>query len=331
MKIVALEEHIVPKFTSDAWEASSDRQDVSISFNKRDLLARLSDVGQGRLRAIDESGVDVQVLSLPAPGLHNFTAREAVPLARDFNDLLAETIRQRPTRFEGFATLPSPDPRAAAHELERAVTKCRLKGALLSGRVQQRNMDHPDFDSIYEAAANLNVPLYVHPQLPQRAVFDSYYRGFGDATDLMFAMGAIGWHYETGIQLLRLIMSGVFDRHPKLQLITGHWGEVVLFYLDRIALLDRAQLKLKRPVVDYFRQNIYYTPSGILSQAYLQRTIDIVGVDRMMFSQDYPYHFARDRGARNFLEQAALLEREKEKIASANWEGLFAVQSSRSG
>lgn len=122
MKIVALEEHIVPKFTSDAWEASSDRQDVSISFNKRDLLARLSDVGQGRLRAIDESGVDVQVLSLPASGLHNFTAREAVPLARDFNDLLAETIRQRPTRFEGFATLPSPDPRAAAHELERAVT-----------------------------------------------------------------------------------------------------------------------------------------------------------------------------------------------------------------
>ncbi len=323
MKIIALEEHTVPGQISDAWTASAARQDITVSFNSHGYTERLEDLGELRLTAMEDSGVDVQVLSLPAPGVQNFQAAEAIPLAADFNDLMAATVSRHPSKFEGFATLPSPDPHASARELDRAVTKLGLKGALISGRVHDRNLDHRDFDPIYEAAAHLRVPLYIHPQLPQQEVMDAYYSGFNQAADLMFAMSAIGWHYETGIQLLRMIMAGVFDRYPDLQMIVGHWGEVVLFYLDRIAILDKADLKLKRPIGDYFRENVYYTPSGINSHAYLNRTIDIVGLERIMFSQDYPYQFASSGGARAFLDNASISAAAKEKIAHGNWEALF--------
>ncbi|RYD62600.1 MAG: amidohydrolase, partial [Sphingomonadales bacterium] len=137
------------------------------------------------------------------------------------------------------------------------------------------------------------------------------------------SMGAIGWHYDTGIQLLRMVMSGVFDRHPTLQVIVGHWGEVVLFYLDRLEQLDRGNLKLKRPLRDYFRENVHYTPSGIFSQTYLRWAIDVVGVDRLLFSQDYPYQHASGGGARAFLEQAPISDAERCQIAHGNWQSLI--------
>ena len=322
MKIIALEEHVVPSKISQAWADTADRQDVSVTFNRYGYTAKLEDVGEGRLAAMTESGVDVQVLSLPAPGLQNFDARDAIPLATDVNDMIAATVRRHPDRFQGFATLPVPDPVAAALELERAVQTLGLKGALLNGRVRDRNMDDRVFDPIYEAAAALRVPLYLHPQMPSDPVRSAYYSGFGEQTDIMFAMGAIGWHYELGIQLVRMVMAGVFDRHPDLQVIVGHWGEVVLFYLNRMELLDKANLGLKRPLKAYFRENVHYTPSGIFSHDYLAWTICTVGIDRIMFSQDYPYQYAGSGGARKFLEDAAICDEDKRKIAHKNWERL---------
>ena len=133
--------------------------------------------------------------------------------------------------------------------------------------MRERNLDHAAFEPIYEAAAALGCPLYIHPQMPPQPVIDSYYAGFSAKADLILATGAVGWHYETGIQLLRLILSGVFDRYPKLQMITGHWGEVVLFYLERVDLLERARLGLQRPIKDYFRQNLFYTAERHLQSA----------------------------------------------------------------
>ena len=323
MKIIALEEHVVPRGISEAWADTADRQDVSVTFNRYGYTAKLEDVGEGRVAAMTESGVDVQVLSLPAPGLQNFDPSEAVPLAADVNDMIAETVRGSAGRFEGFATLPAPDPAVAARELERAVRTLGLKGALLNGRVRGRNMDDRVFDPIYEAAAALAVPLYLHPQMPFQPVRDVYYNGFGEQADIMFAMGAIGWHYELGIQLVRMVMAGVFDRHPDLQVIVGHWGEVVLFYLDRMEMLDKAGLGLERPLKAYFRENVHYTPSGIFSHDYLAWTIRAVGVDRIMFSQDYPYQFAGSGGARQFLEDAAISREDKVQIAHGNWERLI--------
>ncbi len=194
---------------------------------------------------------------------------------------------------------------------------------MVFGRTGERNLDHPDFWPIFEAAAALHAPLYLHPQTPPPAVRAAYYSGLGDSADAAFAMGGIGWHYETGVQLLRLIMGGVFDRFPDLQVIVGHWGEVVLFYLDRIEMLAKAA-KLERPLAEYFRRNIYVTPSGIFSQRYLRWATEVVGVDRILFSTDYPFLLAPQGGPRRFLEEADLDAADREKIASGNWDRLCA-------
>ncbi|MFI9273457.1 amidohydrolase family protein [Kitasatospora sp. NPDC052896] len=325
MKIIALEEHLANQEVLDAWRAlPPGYQDDSLEIFDEPLIeARLADLAGERIRSMDDAGVDVQVLSLTTPGMANLKATAAVSLARRTNDLIAETVAAKPDRFEGFATLPTPDPEAAAAELRRAVETLGLKGAMIFGRVGERNMDHPSFRPLYEAAAQLRVPLYVHPQLPCRAVRDAYYTGFGPQVEVAFAGPGIGWHYETGVQLIRLILSGTLDRHPDLQFILGHWGEVVLFYLERMAFLDGAS-SLHRPLRDYFRQNVSYTPSGIFNHEYLRRTVKAVGVERVLFSADYPFIDAGLGGARGFLEQAELAPREKELIAHGNWERLTA-------
>ncbi|MGW2021007.1 amidohydrolase family protein [Streptomyces decoyicus] len=325
MKIIALEEHLATGEVLDVWRAlPPGRQDDSLEiFDQPRIEERLVDLAAERIRSMDDVGVDVQVLSLTTPGLGNLDAPTAVSLARSTNDLIAGTVAARPDRFEGFAALPTPDPEEAASELHRAVDTLGLKGAMIFGRTGEYNMDHPGFHPLYDAAAELRVPLYIHPQLPRRAVRDAYYSGLGKEVELAFAGPGIGWHYETGIQLLRLILSGTLDRHPDLQFILGHWGEVVLFYLERMESLD-STIKLDRPLRDYFRQNVSYTPSGILRQTYLQRTIETVGVERVMFSTDYPFQYAGDGGARAFLERAELTPADRELIAHGNWERLLA-------
>jgi predicted TIM-barrel fold metal-dependent hydrolase len=269
---------------------------------------------------MDESGVDVQVLSLTTPGVQNLDPAEAIPLARDVNDLTAATVQQHPDRFEGFATLPTTAPAAAARELGRSVSELGLCGAMLCGRTDGVMLDDVALRPVFETAAALHVPLYIHPQIPERAVRQAYYAGFGHDIDLGLATGAPGWHYETGIQVLRLVLAGTFDRHPDLQIIVGHWGEVILFYLERLDLLSRFSLNLERPLLDYFRQNVSYTPSGIFSQRYLRWAMEVVGVERLMFSTDYPFQYAKDCGARQFLMHADLSDSERTLIACGNWE-----------
>jgi len=230
------------------------------------------------------------VLSVTTPALHNLEPEESVTLARRTNDLVAATIAKYRTRFQGFATLPTAAPKEAAAELERAVTRLGLVGTMLCGRTREKNLDHPDFLPIFETAARLTVPLFVHPQIPQRAVREVYYSGFSDPIDTAFATFALGWHYEAGIQFVRLILAGVFDKYPDLQIILGHWGEVVLFYLERLNSLGLVA-HLQRPIADYIRQNLYVTPSGMWSQSYLQRTLELVGPERILFSTDYPYQY----------------------------------------
>lgn len=324
MRIVALEEHLLPIAVRQAWSALDPRfQDDGFRiFDTKEMEDQLENLSADRLRRMDETGVDVQVLSLTTPAVQNLESGPSTSLARDVNDLIAATVRGRPDRFEGFATLPTPAPEAAARELGRAVTELGLKGALLCGRTRERNLDHADFRPIFEAAAHLRVPLYIHPQTPQQAVRDTYYTGFNETLDVAFATGGIGWHYETGIQLLRLILAGTFDRHPDLQIILGHWGEVVLFFLERIDVLSKLETGLQRPVADYVRTNVCVTPSGVFSQAYLRRAIETLGVDRILFSTDYPFVFAPDNGARRFLQDAVLDQADKAKIAHGNWDRL---------
>jgi predicted TIM-barrel fold metal-dependent hydrolase len=250
----------------------------------------------------------------------------AVELSRAANDSIAETVRQHPGRFQGFATLPTSAPDEAARELKRAVRDLGLNGAMLSGRTGDRNIDHPCFFPIFEAAAELRAPIYLHPQGPPPVVREAYYQGLGSAAETVLGTGGFGWHYEAGVQALRLIISGVFEKLPDLQLILGHWGEVVLFYLDRVdAASGSLNLKLPRPISDYFKTNISITPGGIFSQRYLRWSIDVLGgVDRILFATDHPINLSEHGGARRFLDEADLSSTDKNKIAFSNWERMCA-------
>lgn len=322
MKLIAIEEHFLTKEVKEEWHKYADKDDPTEKLHFGEIEKRLEDIGTSRLQHMDETGIDVQVLSLTSPALHNL-GNESVNLAIQTNDYLAEVIKKNPDRLQGFATLPMYAPTEAAKELERSVKNLDLKGAMLCGRTREKNLDHKDFWEVFECAATLGVPLFIHPQIPQKAVRDIYYSGFDEMTDLAFSTFGLGWHYEAGIQFVRLVLAKVFDRFPNLQIILGHWGEVILFYTERLASLNRIT-KLQRPFIDYVRQNLYVTASGMFSQNYLQRSVEIVSSDRILFSSDYPFQYRQGRDARNFLEATQLSKEDKEKFAFANWEKLIA-------
>lgn len=325
MKIVGLEEHFATSEVIAAWQrVDPEQRDLAIEMSTgNDNERLLLDLADHRIARMDEVGVDVQVLSLTTPGVQSVEPSCAVPLAGAANDRMAEIIRARPDRFQGFATLPTTAPGEATRELRRAVAELGLNGAMLFGRTGADNLDHPDFLPILEAAAELRAPLYLHPQSPLPTVRNAYYGGFDCALETAFATAGIGWHYETGIQALRLVLSGVFERLPDLQIILGHWGEVTLFYLDRIDMLS-APARLPRNVSEYFATNVSVTPSGIFSQRYLQWAIDILGIDRILFATDYPFVLFDNGAASRFLEEADLSAADRDKIGFGNWARLCA-------
>lgn len=320
MKLIAIEEHFLTKAVRVEWQKNADKDDPTQNLHLGVAEALLEDMGKTRIKLMDETGVDVQVLSLTSPSLHNL-GTESILLAKQTNDYIAEVIKKNPDRFQGFTTLPMSEPREAAKELERSVKDLGMKGAMLCGRTGEKNLDHKDFWELFECAERLGVPLFIHPQIPQKAVRDIYYSGFDELTDLAFSTFGLGWHYEAGIQFVRLILAGVFDRFPNLQIILGHWGEVILFYTERLASLNRAA-KLSKPFIEYVRGNLYVTASGMFSHSYLKRSIEIIGIERILFSADYPYQYREGRDARNFLEAIELSQEDKEKFAFSNWERL---------
>ena len=325
MKTIGTEEHFVTDEVVAAWSRldSYAREDSPAGVPAGEIRERLGEVGERRIAAMDEAGLDVQVISLTSPGLHNLAAAEATSLQVETNDRIAELVNAQPDRFQGFATLATPAPDAAAEELLRAVTKLGLNGALLFGRTGERNLEHPDNWPIFEAAASLRAPLYIHPQVPQPGVRSALYAGFDNAIDNAFATHGIGWHYESGVQFLRLALAGVFDRFPDLRVLLGHWGEVVLFYLDRADGLA-LQAELPHSFSDYVRRNAYITAGGIYSRRYLRWTAEVVGVERIMFATDYPYRPGPDGGVEHFLRTAGLDPADQERIAAGNWDALVA-------
>jgi predicted TIM-barrel fold metal-dependent hydrolase len=325
MKTIGTEEHFVTDEVLTAWSRldAPAREDSRSGAPPGELGERLREVGERRIAAMDEAGLDIQVISLTSPGLHNLPADEATRLQVETNDRIAEFVSAHHDRFQGFATLATPSPAAAAQELERAVTKLGLNGALLFGRTGERNLDHPENWPIFEAAASLRAPLYIHPQIPQPRVRQALYEGFDDAIDNAFATYGIGWHYESGVQFLRLALAGVFDRFPDLQVLLGHWGEVVLFYLERADGLA-VQAKLPQSFSEYVRRNAYITAGGVYSQRYLRWAVEVVGVERILFATDYPYRPGPDGGVEHFLQNAGLDRANQERIAAGNWDALVA-------
>ena len=322
MRLIGIEEHFLTPEIIAAWDASPVGSEGTNVFEQGEVGQRIQDLGDGRLALMDESGIDVQVLSVTTPALHNLDPEESTRLAKETNDLVAATIAKHPTRFEGFAVLPMAAPEQAAAELERGVSQLGLCGSMLCGRTRNKHLDHPDFLPLLSKAAHLQVPLFLHTQIPQASVREALYSGFGERVDMSFATFGLGWHYEAGIQFVRLLLAGVFDRFPNLQIILGHWGEVVLFYLERLKSLARVA-KLDRSVEEYFQQNLYVTPSGMWSVDYLMRAVEVVGPERILFSTDYPYQYRPGQPGRSFLNSLSMSPEAKEAFAHGNWERLM--------
>jgi len=318
VNLIGIEEHFLTTEIRDAWNAIGlGAVDPSVAFHSGTIEDRLLDLAEDRLALMDETGLDVQVLSLTTPMLHDL-GPESVDMARRANDALAAAIARHPTRFQALATLPVAMPDEAALELERCVRMLSFKGTMLCGRVGARNLDHPTLSPIFESAEALGAPVFLHPRAPDMAVRAAYYSGFKPEVDAAFATYGLGWHYDAGIQFLRLVLAGTFDRMPGLQVILGHWGELVLFYAERLAAMDRVS-GLANPIATYLRRNLYVTASGMFLPHYLERAAAVVGTDRLLFSTDFPYQYRPGGDARRFLENCGLAEPAKAGFAHANW------------
>src|SRR5215471_2056482 len=329
MRTITLEEHYAtPAFMEGPGrqikdQAQAVRDHPQVAAGLKALLDRLCDLDDRRIADMDEAHIDMQVLSLTSPGTEQLDASDAVALAREANDLLAEAVRRHPSRFAGFAALPTAVPEAAAEELERTIRAYGFKGAVINGHIQGRYLDDPFFWPILERAEALQVPIYLHPTPPTPQVIAASYTGhYAPEVTVALSTAAWGWHIETAIHVLRLILGGAFDRYPRLQVIIGHLGETLPFMLPRLDLALPVQVtKLARPMGAYLRENLHYTFSGF---NYLPAFLDLllqVGINRIMFSADYPYSSMVQ--ARTFLEQLPVSPADKEQIAHGNAERLL--------
>lgn len=327
MRTIAIEEHFLSQGFRAAMQRNAANQGGNVQPTPRlpaERLARLADLGPLRLQEMDVSGIDLQVLSDNGPAFLPRARDEGVRLVQESNDQVAEACAAHPNRFAGFATLPMTEPEVAASELERAVRSLGLKGAMVHGTTNGRFLDDLAFLPVLERAAALSVPMYLHPAFPPAPVREAYYTGLSPATGFVLSTSGWGWHSEVGIHALRLILAGVFDRLPDLQIIIGHMGEMIPFMLARVddTLTPMAQ-HLQRPVPDYFLQNFHITTSGFFTDPPLLLAMQVMGADRIIFSVDYP--FSTNEQGRAFLDQAPLSPAEKEKISHLNAERLLGL------
>jgi len=287
------------------------------------IIERLQDLGERRLRDMEASGIDLQVVSLTSPGVQVFDAATAVAVARDANDELAAAVAAHPDRYAGLAAAAPQAPAAAAKEIERGVRQLGLKGVILNSHTQGEFLDDQKFWPIFEACEALGVPAYLHPNSPSRAMIEPFLTAGLD--------GAIyGFGVETGLHLLRIIVAGVFDRFPGLRIVVGHCGEALPFWLYRIDYMHAATIAakrypfmkaLKRKPSDYLRENVYVTNSGVAWEPAIMFCRSVLGADRVMYAMDYPYQFVRDEVLVN--DRLPLSAAEKKQYFQGNAERVF--------
>jgi predicted TIM-barrel fold metal-dependent hydrolase len=223
-----------------------------------------------------------------------------------------------------MTSLPMSDPNAAVAEIERTASLPGHVGIMSYGRSGARALDDPVNDEVLAAAARLRRPVFIHPQIPPDAVREASYRGFDPTTELALATFGWGWHIEAGLAALRLIVRGTFDRHPDLQIVLGHWGEMLLFALDRVDSLSNVATHLERRVAEYFTTNVHIATSGMLTSRLLRSALDYTTVDRILLSGDSPFHRLDAAAIADFL--GVLPDRgDREKIAHGNAETLFCL------
>jgi hypothetical protein len=356
MKIIAFEEHYGLPAIYDAAIKANDPYGLVLETLKKaghfpvpadpkaGFPEGIYDLDEGRIAAMDDAGIDVQILSYATPSAERLEPVLAKELTRQANDTLAAAVSKHPDRFFGFATLPMLDPVAAARELERAVRDLGFVGAMINGNVNGRYLDDKFFWPVFECAEALGVPVYLHVNIPPKPVVDACYSGFAPEVSAFLSIAGSGWHIDNGIHCLRLILGGVFDRFPALQIIVGHNLEILSWTAWRADYSFPLNKNggLKRTIKEYLRENFY---GGILAGEYVgqePRAMDkswslayqaslsmanTIGIDRVLFTTDYPY--GDMKAARQYFDQMPINVNDKEKIAHLNAERLLGLASRR--
>ena len=329
MRTVALEEHFaVPSLSQRIAKDIISRR----GYRPRNLapgapnpLELLPEIGEIRLKSMDETGITVQVLSNSGPGPDLLPGADGIALARELNDHLAAAVARHPDRFAGFASLPLQTPDAAAVELKRAVKELGFVGGMVNGTTEGRFLDHPSYDSLLAAAVELDVPIYIHPHIPPEPVRQAYFSGLPDGADRVLETAGWGWHSETAVHLLRMAVAGTLDRHPRLRLIVGHMGEMLPMMMARCdGIFAPEFVGMRRTVQQTLRDQVHVTTSGLFTLPPLMAAIDTFGIDRVMFSIDYPYS-SNDKG-KKYLDSLPLAPADIEKIAHANADRLLRLK-----
>jgi 2,3-dihydroxybenzoate decarboxylase len=322
---IALEEHFAtqdtigdsePYFGKDVWPTKK---------------VQLLDLLDERLRRMDDSGIELSIISLNSPAVQARTdAKLAIEIAQRANDQLAEQVAKRPDRFRGFAALPLQDPDAATAEVRRAVEDLGFLGALVNGYSQLGDADnalyydHPQFRTFWGEVERLDVPFYLHPRLPlasQQRVTDGHPWLMGPA-----------WQFsvETGTHALRLIGSGLFDAYPRLNVILGHLGELLPFNIWRTAHWadptgrNPQGITVKKSFIDYLSQNFYFTTSGNFRTMAMRNVMEEVGTARILFSSDYPFEEMEE--AATWFDAAEIGENDRQAIGRGNSARLFKLE-----
>jgi predicted TIM-barrel fold metal-dependent hydrolase len=308
-QVIAIEEHY--------WdpELIAHYEDAEIAGGAGKLRPKLEDLYDERIAEMDSAGIDIQVLSHGAPSSQRLDPSSAAGITRIANDRLRDIVAGRPDRFSAFCNLPTPDPDACADELARCVNDLGMKGAMIHGLTNGVFFDDPRFWPIFERAQALDVPLYMHPAMPDRTVIERYYAPYD--TDFPALLNA-GWGFtvETATQCIRLVLSGVLDKYPSVKIIVGHLGEGLPFLLWRI---DHA---LSRPgnkpmqFREVFSRNFYITTSGNFSDPALLCSLQEMGADRILFSVDWP--FVPNAPGVEWIERVHLNAEDKAKILNGN-------------
>jgi predicted TIM-barrel fold metal-dependent hydrolase len=328
-RIVTLEEHVsfpdmVERIPLAARQQAGWPSNANPHSPVREQASQLAEVGAERLRLMDEAGITIQVLSVSGPGAELLGPDEGPAFAREYNDRLATAIAQHPDRFFGFAHLPMTNPEAAADELARTVREHRFRGAMINGTTQSLFLDAPQFAPLLARAEELGVPLYLHPGVPPAPVRATYYSNLPHELGERLSMAGFGWHAETAIHILRLILSGTLETYPRLKLIIGHMGETLPVMMARADMTMPAdQTQLPRSISQTLRDQVYITTSGIFTRPPLEAALATFGLDNILFSVDYPY--APNKPGHEFLAGLQLPPADIDKLAYRNADQLLGL------
>ncbi len=284
------------------------------------ILDKLTDLGENRIADMDATGIDRQLLLITAPAVQAFRdPAEALDVAISSNDEVAEACRKYPDRFSALAAVPPQDPAAAAKEIDRAMNRLGLNGVVINSHTHGEYLDDPKFWSIFEAAEALDAAIYIHPQSPPpNMVTEFAKRGLEGAV--------MGFQVDVAMHTVALILSGVFDRFPKLKLVIGHGGEGLPFWLFRLdyqqkVILENRGYKLKHPISEYLKRNVFMTTSGMGWEPAILFCQQVMGVDNILYAMDYPYEFNSEEVIAT--DNLPISDADKLKLYQTNAERVF--------